>query len=260
MKIGICDSGLGGLTVLRAIREKFPNIDIDYLADNLRLPYGEKSKMVLIDATIRMIDFLLSRGAYKVIVACNSASSQLPDVLEKRPDLSDKVVGVIEPMADLISQDNTLKNICIIGTRATIKSGIYSKYIHLKNSDKNVSEIETPMLVPLIEEGYSENEFIYEVLKNYLSTISGQIDVCVLGCTHYPLIKDKVQKYLGDSVRVYSSGDALVPLLMENKWIDDVGKGKLELFFTDDRRWFVDEARFIFPDIVLESDWKVALI
>src|SRR3989338_2114136 len=102
MTIGICDSGLGGLTVLDKIRSEFPKTDIIYLADNLRLPYGEKSKDVLVDATYRMIKFLRSRGVSKVIIACNSASSQLEEVFGKEPGLADIVVGVIDPMVDYV--------------------------------------------------------------------------------------------------------------------------------------------------------------
>ncbi len=226
MKVGVFDSGVGGLTVLRAIKEKFPNLDLYYLGDTARVPYGSKSPETVVRYSLDCAEFLSERSVDVLVVACNTASSYALDVL--RNTLPIPVVGVVEPGVKK-ALSVTKGKVGVIGTSATIRSGAYQR--KLRDAGVEVLSRACPLFVPLVEEGLVEGDIAERVVKLYLEEFrEGKVDTLILGCTHYPLLKDTIQKFLGN-VNVVDSSDAVAEEL--SLLVEDEGSGKVELFFTD---------------------------
>ncbi len=227
MKIGIFDSGIGGLTVLRAIRERYDKVDIVYLGDTARVPYGTKSAETVIRYSIECSNFLIDKGIDLLVVACNTASSYALNTLKN--DLSIPVVGVIEPGVKKAVRLSKGDKIGVIGTTATIKSGAYQKLLDLYGK-KSISKA-CPLFVPLAEEGITEGEIAYKIVAYYLEDIKREgVDALILGCTHYPLLKNTISKFMG-SVPIIDSADAVADEIEEI--IENRGEGTLDLYFTD---------------------------
>jgi glutamate racemase len=210
--IGVFDSGVGGLTVLKSLLKYLPNYDYVYLGDNARAPYGSKTKEEVYEYTRQAVDFLFKQGCDLIIVACNTASAlalrkiQQEYLPKKYPNK--KVLGVVRPMAEAIAQAPGAKKIGLIGTRATIKSRIYPREIKSLNSSLKIISQSAPLLVPLIESGWLEEEDTIEILKKYLKPLKKeQVDLLVLGCTHYPYLQDKICQIMGKHCKIYNSGD-----------------------------------------------------
>jgi len=227
MKIGIFDSGVGGLTVLKAIRKHYPRVDIVYLGDTARVPYGTKSKDTVIRYSLECAEFLKEKGIQLLVVACNTASSYALEVLRSKFDFP--VFGVIEPGVQEAIKKTKNKKVGVIGTPATIKSEAYQKL--LKRFGNEVVAKACPLFVPLVEEGILEGEIARKVVEYYLSELKDSgIDTLILGCTHYPLLKPVIKEFLG-GVEVIDSSEAVSRSLKD--FIKDEGEGKTELFFTD---------------------------
>ena len=206
--IGIFDSGVGGLTVFKEIRKKFPFEDIVYFGDTARVPYGPKSRNTVIEYSIQNARFLLQCGAKIIVVACNTSSSVTLETLKKV--LSIPVIGVIEPGA--ISALKISKNgkIGIIGTEGTIRSKAYSQAILKLNNDFEVFGKACPLFVPLVEEGMENHEITKMISSEYLSPLlKKKIDTLVLGCTHYPILKKIIQQTVGKEVTLVDSAQAV---------------------------------------------------
>ena len=226
LKVGVFDSGVGGLTVLRAIKEKFPNLDLYYLGDTARVPYGSKSPETVVRYSLDCAEFLSERSVDVLVVACNTASSYALDVL--RNTLPIPVVGVVEPGVKR-ALSVTKGRVGVIGTSATIRSGAYQR--KLRDAGVEVLSRACPLFVPLVEEGLVEGDIAERVVKLYLEEFrEGKVDTLILGCTHYPLLKDTIQKFLGN-VNVVDSSDAVAEEL--SLLVEDEGSGRVELFFTD---------------------------
>ena len=191
--IGIFDSGVGGLTVARAVMKQIPGYDIVYFGDTAHTPYGTKSAETVIGYTINNIEFLLSQGAELIVIACNTASSvATARVLER---FSVPIFEVITPAVELAVQTSKNLNFGIIGTRATITSGIYEKKIIENQPQARVYSAACPLLVPLVEEGWLNKAETAMIVKKYLQPLkTRQIDTLILGCTHYPLLKKVIQR------------------------------------------------------------------
>ncbi|RLJ71300.1 glutamate racemase [Hydrogenivirga caldilitoris] len=226
MKIGVFDSGVGGLTVLRAIRKRFSRVDIYYLGDTARVPYGTKSPETVIRYSLECAEFLSERSIDVLVVACNTASSYALDTL--RATLSVPVIGVVEPgVTKALSCTRGI--VGVIGTSATIKSNAYQS--RLKAAGVEVYSKACPLFVPLVEEGLLEGEITQRVIEMYLKEFKDiGIDTLILGCTHYPLLKGAIQEFLGN-VEVVDSSDAVAEEL--SCIVRDEGNAKTELFFTD---------------------------
>jgi glutamate racemase len=232
-KIGVFDSGVGGLTVVKEIRKHFPHLDIIYLGDTARLPYGDKSESTIIDYSISNTKFLLNYDVDLIVVACNTSSAIALETLEKK-FCTTPFVGMIKAGATLALKMTKFKRIGLIGTRATIMSGAYKKELLKMNEDVEVFEKATPLFVPLVEEGFAEDEVSFIVAKKYLlPLLEKRIDTLILGCTHYPLLIPTIKKIAPD-VSLISSGRATVEFLKENLAIKAHNKkGSLEVFVTD---------------------------
>ena len=202
--IGVFDSGIGGLTVVSALRKLLPNERIFYLGDTARVPYGGKSAATVERYSLEIAAMLLEEDCKTIVVACNTASAIALPRLEQM--LPVRVTGVILPGARAAVAATRNGHIGVIGTRATIKSGAYERALRSLNADIQITTLACPLLVPLIEEGWLQNEITDRVIKRYLDPlIEKQVDTLVLGCTHYPLLRDAISRMLGGSVRLVDS-------------------------------------------------------
>ncbi|MFH1621123.1 MAG: glutamate racemase [Patescibacteria group bacterium] len=216
--IGIFDSGIGGLTVVRELLKQSPEADFVYLGDTARTPYGNKSPETVIRYSLEDAKFLLSHGATIIVVACNTASALASSALrETFPDVP--VFEVIAPaVEDALAK--TKGRVGVIGTRATISSGIYEKRLREKK-DVEIITAACPLLVPLVEEGWLDNAETKRIVKHYLSPLrQANIDTLILGCTHYPLLAKVIQRTVGRRVNLIDSGASVVSRVLEHESLD----------------------------------------
>ncbi len=214
MKIGIFDSGLGGLTVLAEIAKKLPDYDYLYLGDNARAPYGDRSDEIIYEFTRQGVEFLFERGCALVILACNSASASALRRLQQEwlparfPDR--RVLGIIIPVVESLERLKTKKEkrVGLIGTRATVRSDAYNRECEKRLSEKiELLSEPCPLLVPLIEEGLADTPAGTMILKKYLRPLKlKQVNALVLACTHYPLIKKQIARIMGRNCRIIDPG------------------------------------------------------
>lgn len=189
--IGVFDSGIGGLSVVKELRRLLPHEDIVYFGDTARLPYGTKSKETITRFSFENARFLMSRGVKMIVIACHSSSSTALDELSKSIDLP--VIGVIEPSARAALSHHAGKKIGVIGTAATILSGAYERVLRQLGARGEIVERACPLFVPLVEEGWLDHEVTRLVAEEYLSPLrQDRVDVLILGCTHFPLLKEMI--------------------------------------------------------------------
>jgi glutamate racemase len=245
--IGVFDSGIGGLTVVSELRRLLPNEQIFYLGDTARVPYGGKSPSTVERYSLEIADILLAENAKTIVVACNTASAlALPKLQETLPVT---VTGVILPGARAAVAATRNGHIGVIGTRATIRSGAYERTLRSLSAEVHVTARACPLLVPLIEEGWLQNEITDQILARYLEAVVREgIDTLVLGCTHYPLLRDAIARLLGDEVTLVDSAQncarAVEALLREeNLSAPDGSAGRLEVALTDPPDNFLQVAR-----------------
>ena len=245
--IGVFDSGIGGLTVVKALRELLPNEKISYLGDTARVPYGGKSASTVERYSFEITEMLIQENAKIVVVACNTASSvALPKLKE---NLSVPVIGVIEPGGRAAVAATRNRHIGVIGTRATIRSGSYEKALRALDSDVRVSSCACPLLVPLIEEGLLNDEVTDQMIARYLKPmVTDGIDTLVLGCTHYPLLADAIARFLGEKITLVDSARncaSAVQQLLDRQSLraPDRNSGSLEVALTDAADNFLGVAR-----------------
>ena len=218
LPIGIFDSGVGGLTVYRALHEQLPNERFVYLGDTARVPYGTKSLATVERYAVENARFLASHGIKMLVVACNTASAlALPAI---RAALDIDVAGVIGPGARSAVAGSRGKRIGIIATESTVRSGAYKAAIQKANPNAEIIERACPLFVALAEEGWSDGEVARTVAETYLSDLRDDIDTLVLGCTHYPILREVIQEVVGNDVTLIDSGEATaaeVKLLLQEK-------------------------------------------
>jgi glutamate racemase len=245
--IGVFDSGIGGLTVVSALRHLLPNEWIFYIGDTARVPYGGKSAATVERYSLEIAAMLLEENCKTIVVACNTASALALPKLEQTLPVT--VTGVILPGARAAAAATRNAHIGVIGTRATIKSGTYERALRSLNSEVHVTALPCPLLVPLIEEGWLENEITDRVIARYLDPLVREgIDTLVLGCTHYPLLRRAIARLLGDAVTLVDSAQncasAVEDLLIENKLGAPAGSvGTLDVALTDRPDDFLAVAR-----------------
>ncbi|RMH81317.1 MAG: glutamate racemase [Acidobacteria bacterium] len=228
MKIGVFDSGVGGLTVLKAIRERFPSVDLLYLGDTARVPYGDKSSQTVIRYSLECAEFLYNEGVDLIVVACNTASSYALEAL--REHFSLPIFGVVEPGVKRALKSTVKGRVGVIGTKATISSGSYERMF--REYGVEVFQKACPLFVPLVEEGIVEGEIAKRVVEHYLKELkSSGIDTLILGCTHYPLLKPIIEEYMGKGIDVVDSAECVAKEL--EPIVEEVGSSSLELYFTD---------------------------
>jgi glutamate racemase len=193
--VGVFDSGVGGLTVLRALMATLPHEDFRYLGDTARLPYGTKSAGTVARYSVRAAEGLVERGIKALVVACNTASATaLPALRERFPDLP--VIGVIEPGARAACEASTSGRIAVLATEGTVQGGAYERAIHALRADAHVTQVACQVFVALAEEGWSEGAAVDAVTERYLAHLDARVDTVVLGCTHFPLLARAIQHQL----------------------------------------------------------------
>ncbi|MBF0225865.1 MAG: glutamate racemase [Desulfobacterales bacterium] len=206
--IGIFDSGIGGLTVVKAILKSLPQYDIIYFGDTARTPYGTKSKDTVIKYAIEDTEFLLKNGAKIIVIACNTASSLATEKLVELFDVP--IFEVITPAVELSIDVSKTFSIGVIGTRATISSAVYEKKIKELRPNAKVYSQPCPLLVPLVEEGWVKKPETKMIVKKYIHPLkTRQIDTLILGCTHYPLLKEVIQHKIGRRVNIIDSSSSV---------------------------------------------------
>ncbi|MGB3364618.1 MAG: glutamate racemase [Thermodesulfobacteriota bacterium] len=248
--IGVFDSGIGGLTVVKELIRNLPGEDIIYLGDTARVPYGTKSGRTVMAYSHSNSEFLISKGVKLLVVACNTASSvSIPSL---RAEFDIPVIGVIEPGAKKAVSVTKTGKIGVIGTPSTINSGAYKRAIESLNPNIEVISKACPLFVPLADEGWVEGEIIESIAEKYLSTIiESEIDVLVLGCTHYPLLKNTIQKIVGGEITLVDSAEEtssqIQSILIENNLLNDGNTKPIrEFYLTDVSDTFISVAgRFL---------------
>ncbi len=212
--IGIFDSGIGGLTVVNALTSQLPGYDYTYFGDTARTPYGTKSHKTVINYSIENSEFLLDKGAKIIVMACNTASSVASHIIAEKFKVP--VFEVITPAVNQAVKISKKQSIGVIGTRGTVNSGIYKEKIEALKDNARVYSEGCPLLVPLVEEGWLDRPETKMIVKKYLHPLKvRQIDTLILGCTHYPVLKDLIKKKVGKNVEVVDSSETVAKSIKE---------------------------------------------
>lgn len=248
--IGIFDSGVGGLTVAQSIKQILPGESLIYFGDTAHLPYGDKSAESIKNYSRKITEFLLEHGSKVVLVACNSASASAFDAL--RDEYGDRtiLIDVIDPVVDYLSTRNYSK-IGVIGTKRTIGSGTYENKIKIKSPSTSVVSLATPLLAPMIEEGFIFDDISNAIIRAYLSDYSLEdIQALILGCTHYPIIRNQINKFFSFNIEIIDSGKPVSLILKDhlekNHLLNDSDKVNDRFFVSDYTPFFEKIARMFF--------------
>ena len=260
--IGIFDSGIGGLTVVKRFLSTLPNEDIIYFGDTARVPYGSKSNSTVIEYSLQNAKFLLDKNVKAIVVACNTASSVA--IQELRNSFDVPIIGMIGPGSKTAIRETTNKKVGVIGTRATIGNHAYAKRIKSLEPSIKVFEKECPLFVPLAEEGWIKKNATYEIAEEYLKELrEKEIDTLVLGCTHYPILAEVIQKVIRRNVKLIDSGIASAEVVKEvlmkrNLLSENKSKGQSEFYVSDIPAKFKEIAELFLGEPVSDVH-KVAL-
>lgn len=214
--IGIFDSGIGGLTIFKEIERVLPHENLIYLGDTLRVPYGSRNKEEIVKFSLELTQYLLQQDVKMLVVACNSISANALSEIKKATSIP--IVEVISPTVTNAARQSKTKHIAVMGTTATVNSGIYKSLLSKKGI--NLTSIQCPLLVPLIESGKMKNDHTRKVVRRYLANLDDlKIDTLILGCTHYPLLKKVVKKELRSGITIIDSAiptaDEVMKLLQQ---------------------------------------------
>jgi glutamate racemase len=264
--IGVFDSGYGGLTVLKEIVKKLPAYDYMYLGDNARAPYGPRSFETVYNYTLQCVQWFFNKGCPLVVLACNTASAKALRSIQQK-DLEriapgKRVLGVIRPTTEIIGEFSKTNHIGILGTAGTVASNSYAIEIEKFYPETKVYQEACPMWVPLIENNEYDSPGADYFIKKHLDNLmqrSKHIDTVLLACTHYPLLKDKIEHYLPSSVKVISQGDivaeSLSDYLTRHPEIENLcsKSKKLSFFTTDDASDFQNHASIFFGEKVVAA-------
>lgn len=240
--IGVFDSGVGGMTVLKELIHKMPNENYIYLGDTKRFPYGSKSKKSIVELTKNGINFLINKNVKLIVIACGTATSQALEEVKQLYNLP--IIGVIEPTAKYIKQTNKNK-IGIIATAGTIRSKGWEKAILKENTEAKVQSIACPLLAPMVEEGWYNNKIAELVVKEYLKPLKKPEGI-VLGCTHYPLLTNIIKKQMGNKVEIINIGEHVANetfnILSLNNKLATTQKSEIDTYLTETESKFNDVA------------------
>lgn len=240
--IGIFDSGIGGLTVAKAIKEACPNESIIYFGDTAHFPYGDKEKYSIRHYSDVIANFLVNQKCKAIVIACNTASAASATILQKKLGKVVKLFDVISPVAKHVALNYDGKKVGVIATKGTINSRVYPKSIKQLNENVTVSSLATPLLAPMIEEGFFNNTISHTIIKEYLSKNNLQdIESLVLACTHYPIIQKEIEAYYKSakkSVEIINSADLIAKSIAEhlkaNNLLNTEASKEEDQFFVSD--------------------------
>lgn len=250
--IGIFDSGIGGLTVANAIIEQLPHEEIIYFGDIAHLPYGDKSADAINYYCLRICKFLLERHCKMIVIACNSAASAAADMLADF--FRDQVifVNVVDPLVDTVAAKD-IQKVGIIATKATTRSDVYRQKLQSKRPDLDVTTLATPLLVPMIEEGYVQNKISKAIIANYLNDPRFKdIDALLLACTHYPLIKPNIEAFFKHQVTVFDSttivATQVAQALQQYQLLNDQKRHPHQFFVSDHTSSFEETTKLFYKE------------
>ncbi len=249
--IGIFDSGIGGLTVANAIHRLLPNETLIYFGDTANLPYGDKAPESIREYSVKIADYLLEQNCKMIVIACNTASAIAYETVKKQVGRKAIVVDVINPVVTEVSAMKKVKNVGVIGTRATIRSNAYALRIEAKNPSMKVSSLATPLLAPMIEEGFFNNKISRTIINSYLSRPKiKKVDALILACTHYPLIKPEIVEYYKGNITIVDSADIVArhvkDLLAESNLLNSGKANKHRFYISDFTKSFEESTKIFF--------------
>ncbi|MBB5263197.1 glutamate racemase [Catenibacillus scindens] len=254
--IGVFDSGVGGLTVVREIIRQLPSENVVYFGDTARVPYGSKSQKTIIEYTRQIIHFLKTKHVKAIVIACNTASAYALDTVA--PEVDVPIIGVVRPGAYTAACTTSTGNIGVIGTEGTINSGIYTSVLHEYNPSFNVIGRACPLFVPLVEEGLLNDSVTDEIASRYLKILKdAKVDTLILGCTHYPLIRSTIRRIMGEDVNLvnpaYETAISLRAMLKEKGLYRESGEPHYRFFVSDGTDKFSAFANSILPVQLIET-------
>lgn len=260
--IGIFDSGIGGLTVARAVNNLLPNESIIYFGDTAHLPYGDKSESAIQAYSIKICNLLLEQKCKVILIACNSASAAAYTLVKEYVGSKAIVLNVIDPAVDYINKNYAKRKIGLIGTKRTVLSKVYDSKIKNLNKNIQLNSLATPLLAHLIEEGFYSNRIGDEVIHQYLSDDKlDDIEALILGCTHYPLIKDKIESFFASQVEVIDSSEVvakqLQSTLIENKLSTSLNSPAHKFYVSDYTDSFEESTKIFFGEEVNLEHYKL---
>ena len=242
--IGMFDSGVGGLTVYKEIRRKFPNENIIYLGDTKSFPYGSKSKESIINLTKQGINFLISKNVKAIIIACGTATSQALEAVKSLYSIP--IIGIIEPTVKYISNQPNIKSVGIVATSGTIRSNGWGKALLKYIPNINIINKPCPLLAPMAEEGWTDNDIAKLTVHEYMKGLH-DVDALILGCTHYPLFADIFRAELKPNAEIINTGTIIannLQLILGDSLLNCSNTaGKSEIFLTDTECNFISVAK-----------------
>lgn len=244
--IGVFDSGIGGLTILRALRRTLPHEHFIYFGDSANVPYGGKSKAAVTRLSLAVAQFLATQDVKLIVVACNTASAQALSTLQRQMNIP--VMGVIEPGAARALQVTKNHRIAVLGTQGTVESKAYVKAIQKQQKQAVVFQQACPLFVPLAEEGFGRKPAAELIAREYLLPVQkSKADTVILGCTHYPILKDLIARIMGPCVTLVDSSETVAAaakaFLQQQKWLALKGRGSVTLYASDAPQKFTKSAR-----------------
>lgn len=250
--IGIFDSGMGGLTVAKTITEHLPNENIIYFGDTAHTPWGDKSVAAIQAYSLKICDFLLEHHCKFIVIACHTASTIAYEQIRAYVGNRAEVINVVDPVVKHIESRHANKKIGLIGTKQTIRSNLYKKRLECLNQNIQLASLATPLLVPLIEEGFSDKVMSKLAVKEYLSHPSLQdIHALILGCTHYPLIKSHIQNFYSTLIDIIDASEITAQSLKEHLIVKNLLNcyhATQRIFYVSDySEFFAHTAKLFFP-------------
>jgi glutamate racemase len=260
--IGIFDSGIGGLTLAHAITELMPNEPIIYFGDTAHLPYGDKSATAIQAYSVKICNLLLEKNCKLILIACNSASAAAYDLVKAYVGTKAIVVNVIDPVIEYLDQDWSNKKLGLIGTKQTVNSGIYARKAAELDKNIQIQSLATPLLAPMIEEGFFNNRISEQIIQEYLAnpTLTG-IEGLILGCTHYPLIKKQIEDYYQGSVEVIDTSiivaEAIKELLVEKDLLSTGVTGSRQFYVSDYTESFEQSTKQFFGEAIKLTQYPI---
>jgi glutamate racemase len=260
--IGIFDSGIGGLTLAHAITELMPNEPIIYFGDTAHLPYGDKSATAIQAYSVKICNLLLEKNCKLILIACNSASAAAYDLVKAYVGTKAIVVNVIDPVIQYLDQDWSNKKLGLIGTKQTVNSGIYARKAAELDKNIQIQSLATPLLAPMIEEGFFNNRISEQIIQEYLAnpTLNG-IEGLILGCTHYPLIKKQIEDYYQGIVEVIDTSiivaQAIKELLVEKDLLSTGVMGSRQFYVSDYTESFEQSTKQFFGEAIKLTQYPI---
>lgn len=253
--IGIFDSGIGGLTVAHAIKNVLPKENLIYFGDTAHLPYGDKSEAAIQAYSVRIAEILLRKGCKVIVIACNSASSAAYELLQEYVRRDIHIINVIDPMVDHVTEHFQNRIIGLIGTKRTVQSDVYGRKIQHAGKGITLRSVATPLLAPMIEEGFFNNKISHDVIGQYLGDPElNDIQALILACTHYPLIKTEISGFYGKKLPVLDSSEivakALRDYLLKENLLNNEERPTRHFLVSDYTESFETSARMFFHESV----------